>query len=130
MFNQVWKKYLSVISILLKRSANGEQSLTMNHTDFERASGGRKMKWSFPVVQLNNGRLINNGTKYPSIVTEMITEFQADDQISRLLREKKFEFSMTNDFKLLIRNASAMEAAGETPANETAAVETEEVISE
>jgi hypothetical protein len=119
MFNQTWKKYLPVISILIKRSANGEQSLTMNHTDFERASGGRKMKWSFPVLQLNNGRILNNGTKYPAIVTEMISELQMDEQISKLLHKKEFEFSMSNDFKLLIKNISAGGAENVIPADDS-----------
>jgi len=34
MFTQTWKKYLPVILIMLKRSVNGDQSLSMNHTDF------------------------------------------------------------------------------------------------
>ena len=107
MFNQTWKKYLPVITILLKRSTTGEQSLSMNHTDFERASGGRKMKWSFPVMQVNNGRIQNNGTKYPALAIEMITELQLDDQTGKLLKQQEFEFSMSNDFKLLIKNISA-----------------------
>ena len=106
MFHQAWKKYLPVITILLKRSTSGEQSLSMNHTDFERASGGRKMKWSFSVLQLNNGRLLNNGNKHPALATEMVMELQSDDQINKLLSKQDFEFSMTNDFKLLIKNVS------------------------
>ena len=108
MFNQTWKKYLPVITILLKRSTTEVQSLSMNHTDFERAAGGRKMKWSFPVMQVNNGRVQNNGTKYPALATEMITELQMDEQTNKLLQKKEFEFSMSNDFILLIRNISAL----------------------
>lgn len=111
MFNQAWKKYLPVITILLKRSATGEQSLSMNHTDFERAAGGRKMKWSFPTLQLTNGRIQNNGTKYPALATEMVTELQIDEQISKLLQKQEFEFSMTNDFKLLIKNVNVLSQA-------------------
>ena len=108
MFNQTWKKYIPVITILLKRSTTDVQSLSMNHTDFERAAGGRKMKWSFPVLQVNNGRIQNNGTKYPALATEMITELQMDEQTSKLLQKQEFEFSMSNDFKLLIKNISAL----------------------
>lgn len=109
MFNQTWKKYLPVITILLKRSANGDQTMTLNHTDFERASGGRKMKWSFSSLFLVNGRLQNNGTKHSALATEMVTELQADEQISKLMKDQELEFSMSNDFKLLIKNAAARE---------------------
>lgn len=108
MFNQTWKKYLPVITILLKRSVNGEQHLTLNHTDFERASGGRKMKWSFPVLQLSNGRIQNSSGKHAAIATELVTELQADDQLTALLRKHDYEFSMSNDFKLLIKNMSVV----------------------
>jgi hypothetical protein len=42
MFVQTWIKYLPVIKILLKRSVNGDQTLAMNASDFQRAAGGRK----------------------------------------------------------------------------------------
>ncbi|MEO8771942.1 MAG: hypothetical protein ABI402_17730 [Ferruginibacter sp.] len=123
MFNQAWKKYLPVITILLKRSANGEQTLNMNHTDFERAAGGRKMKWSFPALILNNGRILNNGTKHPALATEMVTELQVDDPISKLLKNQEFEFSMTNDFKLLIKNISVITASDAEAVEEGSPIE-------
>jgi hypothetical protein len=61
MFSQVWKKYLPVIMILLKRSVNGDQSLSMNPSDFQRAAGGRKIKYSFTNLQLINARINNTG---------------------------------------------------------------------
>ena len=47
MFLQTWSKYLPVIKILLKRSINAQQTLDMNSTDFQRASGGKKVKFTF-----------------------------------------------------------------------------------
>ena len=47
MFSQTWRKYLPVIILLMKRSGKGEQVLSMNHTDFERAAGGKKIKFTF-----------------------------------------------------------------------------------
>lgn len=111
MFNQTWKKYLPVITILLKQSVTGEQILSLNHTDFERASGGRKMKWSIPVMSLTNGRIQNLNTKQTVIATEMLAEMQADEQISKLLKMHKFEISMTNDFKLSIKNVTTADEA-------------------
>ena len=42
MYTQIWSKYLPIIKILLKRSANGNQTLELNRIDFERAGTGRK----------------------------------------------------------------------------------------
>ncbi len=103
MFNQTWKKYLPVLLILLKRSVNGPQVLHMNHTDFERAAGGRKIKYSFTSLQLNNGRIITTPNMM-ALARELAVQLQEDVQIMALLKNQLFEFSMSNDFKLTIKN--------------------------
>jgi hypothetical protein len=103
MFSQIWKKYLPVIIILMKRSANGEQLLSMNPSDFQRAAGGRKIKYSFTNLQLINGR-INNTVKHQPLSREFATILQEDEIIRKFLQHKHFEFSMNNGFQLTIRN--------------------------
>lgn len=103
MFSQTWKKYLPVIIILLKRSVNGEQTLTMNHTDFSRAAGGRKIKYSFHSLFLNNGR-IDNTVKLSPLAREFAEVLQENEQTRKLLQKQNFEFSMNNEFQLLIKN--------------------------
>src|SRR5882757_4015060 len=100
MFSQTWKKYIPVIAILLKRSINGEQALKMNHTDFERAAGGRKIKFSFSNLQLNDGRL-NTMAKHTPIVKELAQVLQEHELTRGLLRDQNLEFQMTNDFQLM-----------------------------
>jgi hypothetical protein len=103
MFAQTWKKYLPVITILLKRSVNEEQTFSMNHTDFERAAGGRKIKYSFAALRLNNGR-IDNTVKHTPLARDLAVVLQEDEQTRKLLQQQQFEFSMNNAFQLLIRN--------------------------
>jgi hypothetical protein len=111
MFSQTWKKYLPVITILIKRSVNGEQTLSMNHTDFERAAGGRKIKFSFSSLQLNNGRVDNN-SKHTPLAKEFAVVLQEDEQVRKLLSKQLFEFSMSNDFQLHIKNNTPAAAPG------------------
>ena len=103
MFSQVWKKYLPVIMILLKRSVNGDQVLSMNPSDFQRAAGGRKIKYSFTNMQLTNGR-INNTVKHQPLAREFAVTLQEDEMIRKFLQQKHFEFSMSNSFQLTIKN--------------------------
>jgi hypothetical protein len=103
MFAQTWKKYIPVITILLKRSVNGEQLLSMNHTDFKRAAGGRKIKFSFSRLYLNNGR-VSNGMDLSPLAKEFAVVLQEGESTRGLLKDQQFEFSMNNDFQLLIRN--------------------------
>jgi len=101
MFTQTWKKYLPVITLLLKKTNGEQQMLSMNHTDFERAAGGRKIKFSFSDLELNKGR-INSLTKHAPLAKELATVLQEDNNASKLLTAGHYTFSMNNDFKLLI----------------------------
>ena len=103
MFIYTWKKYLPVIAILIKRSATAEQILSMNHTDFGRAAGGRKIKFSFSQLQLNKGR-VNTEVKQAPHVMELAELLQRDELTQKLLVGQYLEFSMNNDFKLTIKN--------------------------
>jgi hypothetical protein len=110
MFTQTWKKYIAVITILLKRSVTGEQTLKMNNTDFERAAGGRKIKYSFTCLRLNKGR-VDSSTKPNTMATELAQVLMENDQTRPMIKASYLEFSMNNDFLLTIRNnTAAMEA--------------------
>ncbi len=121
MFTQTWKKYLPFIVILLKRSASGAQTLNMNHTDFERAAGGRKIEYSFSQLQLNNGR-INTAVKQLPLAKEFAVLLQEDELTRKLLPGQNFEFSMSNDFLLTIKN--------NTPVSEAETEETNEITAD
>ncbi|MBY0478450.1 MAG: hypothetical protein K2Q24_12450 [Chitinophagaceae bacterium] len=129
MFKPTWRKYLPVITILLKRSAGSEQLLNMNHTDFERASGGRKTKYSFSQLQLNSGR-INSEVKHNPIAKELAELLQEDLVTNRILVRQRFEFEMNNEFQLIIRNNTpAPELAAEVTASEPELVESTNEVS-
>lgn len=105
MFSQVWKKYLPVIVILMKRSVSGEQTLSMNPSDFQRAAGGRKIKYSFANLHLTNGR-INNMVKHLPLARELAEAMQEDEIIRKFLQKKNFEFFMNSSFQLNIKNST------------------------
>lgn len=103
MFRQTWKKYLPVITILMKRSSAGEQTLSMNHTDFERAAGGRKIKFNFSGLVLENGRIDYN-SKHAPLAKDLVLVLQENEPTRKLLQKQLFEFAMTSEYKLVINN--------------------------
>ncbi len=123
MFIQTWNKYLPVIRILLKRSANAEQKLDMNKSDFERAAGGKKVKFIFSVV-LINGRLTGPDTP-PPLAKDLIAVLHQDDVAHKFLRRNELEFNMNSSFQLLIKNTTP--AAEPEPEADEAIVGAEEV---
>jgi hypothetical protein len=105
MFVQTWNKYLPVIRILLKRSANAEQALDMNQSDFERAAGGKKVKFTFSIT-LANGRLVKSeGT--PTVASDLISALQQDNAASDFMQQRQIELVMNSSFQLLIKNTSS-----------------------
>lgn len=118
MFSQAWNKYLPIIKILMKRSVSGSsQTLDMNKTDFERAAGGRKAKFTFNVT-LHKGR-IQNAASPPPVVKELATILQEDQMTRLLVRQYDYDFSMNAAFQLTIKNVAdtTAEPAEETSGN-------------
>ena len=103
MFSQTWKKYLPVISILIKRSSQGDQVLALNNTDFDRAAGGRKIKYSFNHLQLTKGR-INTDSKHTPFAKDFSVVLQEDENVQRLIAPLSLEFSLNNQLQLTIKN--------------------------
>lgn len=110
MFTQTWKIYLPVITILLKRSATEDQTLKMNLTDFERAAGGRKIKFSFNNLQLKNGR-INSLVQHTNLAKDLGMLLQEDEQTRKILQNQEFHFSMSSDIQLTIKNVTPQKDA-------------------
>ena len=112
MFLQTWKKYLPVITLLMKRSDKGEQVLDMNYTDFQRAAGGKKIKLSFSNFRITNGRT-NYESKVNALATDLVVVLQENEQTGKLMRDKSFEFSMNSSFQLMIRNTTPVKEGSE-----------------
>lgn len=122
MFTQTWKKYLPVILILMKKATQGDQVLKVNQTDFDRAAGGRKIKYSFNHVELKKGRL-NSQAKHSPFAKEFATIMQEDDITRGFLSQRWFEFSMSNDLQLTIKHHPLETVEDEPENNEIALAE-------
>jgi hypothetical protein len=122
MFFQAWNKYLPIIKILMKRSNTGDQTLDMNKTDFERAAGGRKAKFTFNVT-LHKGR-IQNITSPSPVAKDLATLLQEDEMTRVLVRQIDYQFTMNSSFQLTIKNltpAAEIIADGEKDQSEDSA---------
>ena len=105
-FTETWKKYLPVIVLLMKRADKSEQVLDMNHTDFQHAAGGKKVKFTFPEIQLQNGR-IDNAEKLPTLASDLLALIQENDRARWITAGQLFEFSMNSNFQLKIKNITS-----------------------
>jgi hypothetical protein len=104
MFFQTWVKYIPIIRILLKRSVKEEQTLEMNGSDFQRAAGGKKVKYNFS-FSLHYGKL-QNLESAPPLGRDLIDALQDNETTRLFIKENHLEFSMNKNFQLLIRNTT------------------------
>lgn len=109
MYTQIWSKYLPIIKILLKRSANGNQTLELNRIDFERAGSGRKAGYKF-LITLNAGRIANVLSGMP-LAKDLADVMVADTAIREILAKGNYEIGLNTRFQLSIKNVSPAEEA-------------------
>jgi hypothetical protein len=103
MYLQAWRKYLPVIIILIKRSAESNQTLAMDVNDFVKSSGGKKLKLGFSGVTVNKGRIAASQTQ-PEVARDLALLLQENPLIKSLMLTRHIHFSMTNDCFLSINN--------------------------
>ncbi len=116
MFTLTWKKYVPVLHILLKRSSKEDQTIRLNESDFKRAAGGRKTRFSFSSTIVRKGKVEFKTTQSP-IANQLIVLLMESDQTKEFMRNNDLEFSMTNDFDLIIKNINPVTVAVEEEAN-------------
>jgi len=102
MYNHIWKKYLPIIKILMKKSGTEEQVLTLNRVDFERAGTGRKAGYKF-VIEFTDGKVGNviSGSPLAMHLAQVILE---DDAARQILENNNYEVSLNTKFQLTIKN--------------------------
>lgn len=107
MYTQIWSKYLPIIKILLKRTANGDQVLDLNRIDFERAGSGRKAGYKFN-IEFNKGRVANiiSGSALASDLAFVMLE---DVNVKTILLENHFSVSLNTKFQLSLKRVTPAE---------------------
>jgi hypothetical protein len=102
MYSHIWKKYLPIVRILMKKSNTGEQVLALNRVDFERAGTGRKAGYKF-IIEFTDGKVGNviSGSDLAMHLAQVILEDQGAKEI---LSDNNYEVSLNTKFQLTIKN--------------------------
>lgn len=104
MYNHIWKKYLPIIKILLKKSIGEQQVLDLNRIDFERAGTARKAGYKFK-IEFTDGKVGNviSGSQLAMHLAQVVLE---DDAAKEILKDHNFEISLNTKFQLIINNVT------------------------
>lgn len=99
MYKQIWKKYVPVVKILMKRSDGEPQILELNKLDFD-AAGVRKTNFKFK-IDFQNGKVSNVIHDSP-IAVELASQLLENEQTSEILNDKDFTISVNTKYQLTI----------------------------
>lgn len=129
MYIIVWKKYLPVIKLLMKKAVVSDQQLGLNKTDFEKDKVPRKgnARFTFRIV---NGIAQNSGAITP-IARELVAVLLEDSSVMELLQQQEFTFSLNSRYELFIHlepKGSGVTSGNETPAEAEALPEQPAVV--
>ena len=115
MYNQVWKKYLPIINIQLKRASSEDRVTDLNRMDFERAGIGRKTGYKF-TIQLTNGRVSNVISGSP-LAMNLASVLLEDENSKKIMKDHEGKIRFVARYMPLhpnsINAANFTEAAGE-----------------
>ena len=102
MYTYIWNKYLPVIRILLKKSAGGDQLLSLNRDDFERAGTGRKAGYKF-TIEYKEGK-VSNVISGSDLASHLAIAMLEDAATKAVLQSGHFQVILNTKFQLTIKN--------------------------
>lgn len=102
MYTYIWNKYLPVIRILLKKSAAGDQLLSLNRDDFERAGTGRKAGYKF-TIEYKEGK-VSNVISGSDLASHLAIAMLEDAATKAVLQSGHFQVILNTKFQLTIKN--------------------------
>lgn len=104
MYTYIWNKYLPVIRILLKKSFSGDQLLSLNRDDFERAGTGRKAGYKF-TIEFTEGK-VSNVISGSDLASHLAAAMLEDVATKAVLQTGHFQLILNTKFQIAIKNTS------------------------
>lgn len=97
-YTQLWKKYLPIIRILLKKTEDGDQKLQIYKHEFVATGAKNKLGYIFN-LELVNGKAVNksNSTAPASDLLNLMNE---NELIAQWLKEKSVKISVNKACEL------------------------------
>lgn len=104
MYHHIWKKYLPIIKILMKKALTEDQNLSLNRIDFERAGSGRKAGYKFK-IEFTDGK-VGNVISGSQLASDLAQVFLEDESARQIITDNSFEVSLNTKFQLSIKCVS------------------------
>lgn len=94
----IWKKYLPVIRIMLKKSVVEDQPLSINKIDFETVGERGGSGYSFN-LEIEKGKVMK-GISGTAVARDLFKTLKDDQQVKDFMADKKINIKMSKSFQL------------------------------
>ena len=126
MYTYTWRKYLPLIRLLVKKSAQGPQTAMLNQTDFLKFAKSKKPILNF-TLDIKEGKF--SVLKMPPVAMELIEILMEDPAARALIRSGQYSLTLAKNYQFTVNNLNAaaplaeedaVAAEGETSAEDQA----------
>lgn len=117
MYTQLWKKYLPVIRLLLKKTTDGDQKLQLYKHEFESTGARNKLGYIF-ALEMVNGKPINKSNK-TAVSNDLCILISENEAIATWMKEQHIKISVNRACEMtfaLIAKRAVEEVAEEAVA--------------
>lgn len=101
MYTQLWKKYLPVIRLLLKKTVDGEQKLQIYKHEFERTGARNKLGFVF-TLELVNGKPINKSNT-TAVASDLYGVLISNEAVAEWLKDQCVKISVGRSCELVMQ---------------------------
>ena len=98
MYLQLWKKYLPVIRLLLKKTDAGQQKLKLYRHEFEVAGNKNKSGYTFS-IEIVNGKVANKTNK-TAVGRDLVQVMNENEVVANWLKDQSVKISVGKSFEL------------------------------
>ena len=100
LYYPLWKKYLPVFAIQLKKALTEEQEIGFTKSDLHSLGNRNKADYSFS-LEIENGKVKNN-ISGSAVARDLFDVLSSSPKIKELLQENHFKFSLGKAYILKI----------------------------
>src|SRR5580765_6454570 len=111
-FLTLWTKYLPVIRILLKKSVNGEQQVSLGKMELKSVDNRKNANYSFN-LEISKGK-VENRIGSAAIGKDLFTILTNDSMVNDFMRDKTISIRMGNASLMTIKSDPIQVAQAET----------------
>ncbi|MEO5912064.1 MAG: hypothetical protein ABIP95_14330 [Pelobium sp.] len=106
LYYPLWKRYLPVFAIQLKKAISEEQEINFTRSDFHSLGNRNKSDYGFS-LELENGKVKNN-ISGSAVARDLYDVLMSNDKVKELLQGQHFKLSLGKAYILKIVNIPAV----------------------